>query len=150
MSDDILSEKKHFRYRITKETGNYIQEYAEINSIPRNSPSQALEEIIKEHRNTDRENFRLNVIVEGITNEVTKSVQIALQESISKEVNKVRLGTNNIDRNTQIIIELLQGFMQNENIEHIITTKENEPAFIEAVENLIQERISNLKQRKHS
>lgn len=146
MNDTV--KRKHYRFRLSDEVAEYIKNYAVINELPYSSASEALERIIREHKKNDKDNFRLDYIVESVTNEVTKSVQIALKQSISNEVNRVRLGTNNVDRNTQILIELLQGFMQNENIEHIITTKDNKPMFINEAEELVQERISKQKQRK--
>lgn len=141
-------EKKQQRFRLSSEVLEYVSDYAVINDLAYNSRSEALERIIREHKENDKNNFRLDYIVKSVTDEVTKSVQTALNKSISQEVNKVRLGTNNVDRNTQVLIELVQGFMQNNNIEHIITTKENKPAFIDEAEELIQERISKQKQRK--
>lgn len=145
---EMSEDRKHYRHRLSDEVAEYIKEYAIDNQLPYSSSSEALERIVREHKENDKDNFRLDFIVESVTNEVTKSVQIALKESISKEVNRVRLGTNNIDRNTQVIIELLQGLMQNENIEHVITTEDNKPSFIDEVEKLIQKRITKQKQKK--
>lgn len=69
---------------------------------------------------------------------------------MAKELKKILLGTNNADRNTQILIELVQGYMQSENINYIITTEDNVPPFIKDVNDLITRRISKLKQIKDS
>ncbi|MEB2282409.1 hypothetical protein LAV73_20910 [Lysinibacillus xylanilyticus] len=55
---------------------------------------------------------------------------------------------NNIDRNTQILIEILQGFMQMQNVEQIETTNIYKPIFLTEAENLVQEKITSMKQRK--
>lgn len=133
---------------MTDESIDYIDDYAVLHNVPYSSRTESLERIIKEHKKYSEEKFSLEYIVESVSKEVSKSVQIALQKSIVNEVNRVRLGTNNADRNTQIIIELLQGFMQNENIEHIITTDDNKPSFLNEVEELIKKRITKQKQRK--
>ncbi|OLP64753.1 hypothetical protein BACPU_23430 [Bacillus pumilus] len=73
-----------------------------------------------------------------------------VNETISNELNRVRLGTNNADRNTQILIELLQGFMQMQNIERIMTTDMHKPLFLTEAESLVQEKITMKKQRKDS
>lgn len=140
--------RKHYRFRLTDESIDYIDDYAVLHNVPYSSRTESLERIIKEHKKYSEEKFSLEYIVESVSKEVSKSVQIALQKSIVNEVNRVRLGTNNADRNTQIIIELLQGFMQNENIEHIITTDDNKPSFLNEVEELIKKRITKQKQRK--
>lgn len=144
----MLDEKKHYRHRLSDEVANYIKDYAVINGLPYHSSSEALEKIIREHMKINKEVFSLEYITKTVTENVTQSVQVALQKSISKEINKVRLGTNNIDRNTQVLIELVQGHMQMQNLEHIITTDIMKPEFLMAVENLIQERITKQKQRK--
>lgn len=95
--------KKQYRFRMDDETRQYIDDFAEDNNI--SYMSHALERIISD---TVTEN--------------TRSVLIELQQSISNEINRVRLGTNNIDRNKQILIEILQGFMQMQNVEQIVIT----------------------------
>lgn len=136
------------RYRLSDEVINYIEDYAIDNNLPRQSKSDACERIIREHMELSKNNWSLQYITDTVTENVTRSIQIALQKSISKEINKVRLGTNNVDRNTQILIELLQGYMQMQNIEHLLTTDLNKPDFLTDVENLVQNRINEMKQRK--
>jgi hypothetical protein len=58
------------------------------------------------------------------------------------------LGTNNADRNTQILIELLQGYIQMQNLEHIVTTDIYKPEFLTEIENLVHERITTMKQKR--
>lgn len=145
-----MEERKHYRHRLTDEVAEYIKDYAVINGLAYNSSSEAVERIIREHKELKKNDFSLEYITDTVTENVTRSVQLALQQSISKEVNRVRLGTNNIDRNTQIIIELVQGFMQMQNLEHIVTTDINKPEFLVETEELIQERISLMKQKKHN
>lgn len=102
--------KKQYRFRMDDETRQYIDDFAEDNNI--SYMSHALERIISD---TVTEN--------------TRSVLIELQQSISNEINRVRLGTNNIDRNKQILIEILQGFMQMQNVEQIVITNIYNPDF---------------------
>ena len=140
--------RKHYRHRLSDEVAEYIREYAILHELPLQSASEAVERIVREHKQNSKNNFRLDHIVDGVTREVTNSVDALLKNSIAKEITKVRLGTNNADRNTQILIELLQGSMQNQNIEQVITTKDYKPEFMNEVEELIQERITKKKQKK--
>lgn len=142
--------RKTRRFTITDEAMDYLKDYAFDNSLPYNSVSLALEKILKEHNKNNNDNFSLDFMAKKISEEVGKSVQISLQHSISKEINKVRLASNNIDRNTQILIELVQGFMQHNGVEGIITTEINYPLFMNEVEKLIKERITKQKQKKDS
>lgn len=143
-----MEERKHYRHRLSEEVADYVKDYAVINELPYHSSSEAVERIIREHKELKKNDYSLEYITDTVTENVTRSVQVALQQSISKEINRVRLGTNNIDRNTQVIIELVQGFMQMQNLEHIITTDLNKPEFLTDTEKLIQERINLLKQKK--
>lgn len=107
-------------------TRQYIDDFAEDNNI--SYVGHALERIISEHKKLSKQNLNLQYISDTVT-ENTRSVLIELQQSISNEINRVRLGTNNIDRNTQILIEILQGFMQMQNVEQIVTTNIYKPNF---------------------
>lgn len=146
----IMEERKHYRHRLSDEVAQYIKDYAIDNDLPHHSSSEACERIIREHMVLSKQNWNLQYISDTVTENVTRSVQVALQKSISNEVKKVRLGTNNIDRNTQILIELLQGFMQIRNIEHIPTTDMYKPEFLNHVEKTVQEKIALQKQKKDS
>lgn len=143
-----MEEKKQYRFRLSEDINHYIEGYTEDNEIPRLDKSEGLARIIREHREMSKRNWSLEYITGTVAENVTQSMQVALQKSISKEINKVRLGTNNADKNTQILIELLQGFMQMQNMEHIMTTDLNKPEFLSDVENLVQDRINVQKQKK--
>lgn len=143
-----MEERKHYRHRLSDEVAQYIKDYAIDNDLPHHSSSEACERIIREHMVLSKQNWNLQYISDTVTENVTRSIQIALQKSISNEINKVRLGTNNIDRNTQILIELLQGFMQMQNVEQIVTTDIYKPTFLTEAENLVHEKITTMKQKK--
>lgn len=149
MSDKEI-ERTQKRFTIKEETFEHLKDYAYENNIPYASVSRALESIVDEYIKNKNNNFKLNYVIEQVSNEVNKSVQIAIKESISDEINKVRLGTNNVDRNTQILIELLQGYMQAENIKGIFTTNMNTPEFLKQTKKVVHERITNQKQKKDS
>lgn len=129
-----------FRVRILPVHYDYLEDYMIINDY--RSKSAALNNILKEHKELSKNNWNLQYI--------SHTVAEIVNERISNELNRVRLGTNNTDRNTQILIELLQGFMQLRNVKHIPTTDMYKPEFLEHTENTIKERITHQKQRKHS
>src|SRR5699024_184707 len=89
-----------------------------------------------------KNNWSLNYITNVVTSQVSKGVQ--------EEVKKAMLGINQADRNTQILIELVQGFMQHYEVEGIITTEVHSPIFMKEVERLVKERITKQKQKKDS
>ncbi|WP_133538373.1 hypothetical protein [Kurthia zopfii] len=101
-----------------------------------------MDAILEEHKELNKNHWNLQYIAQTVAHTVN--------ERISTELNRVRLGTNNTDRNTQILIELLQGFMQLRNVEHIPTIDLYKPEFLIHAENTVKERIAHQKQRKHS
>lgn len=142
--------KEQYRYRIDVEANQYLKEYAAANSLPLESASLSLELIIKEHKQLVSEKANLNLMSQVISQSVTASVRDMMQSDVAKELTKVRLGTNNTDRNTQKLIELVQGLLQLQNIDHIMTTDMNAPPFLKQVDELIESRITEQKQRKHN
>src|SRR5699024_10445015 len=128
------------RARIRNVNYEYLEDYQINNDY--NTIGEAVDAIIAEHRKLSKNNWSLNYITNVVTSQVSKGVQA--------EVKKAMLGINQADRNTQILIELVQGFMQHYDIEGIITTEVHSPIFMKEVERLVKERITKQKQKKDS
>ncbi|WP_342514296.1 hypothetical protein MKY34_05995 [Sporosarcina sp. FSL K6-1522] len=135
-----MQTKHQFRARVKNINYDYLEDYQIVNDY--SNIGETLDAILEEHKELKKNNWNLHYIAHSVANVVN--------ESISNELNRIRLGTNNTDRNTQVIIELVQGFMQMENLEHIPTTDIYKPTFLTATESVIQDRITHQKQRKHS
>ena len=140
--------KEQYRYRIDPEANQYLKDYAAVNNLPLASSSLALELIIKEHKQMASEKVNMNLMSQVLLQNVTASVREMIEAGVTKELTRVRLGTNNTDRNTQKLIELVQGLLQLQNIDHIMTTDMNVPPFLKQVDDLIESRITEQKQRK--
>ncbi|XXL53003.1 hypothetical protein ACSC1U_09640 [Mammaliicoccus lentus] len=104
--------------------------------------AETLDSIIAEHEELSTQTWSLKYVSNTISSKINDTIGEVLKNSL--------LGINNADRNTQILIELIQGYMQSENINNIFNTEDNEPDFVENVSNLINRRISKMKQRKNS
>lgn len=148
MDEQYEHSKRQHRYRIDEDVHQYLKDYAIKNELPRDSSSRALELVIREHKQLTSEKVNTNMLAQIVSQNVTDSVSELIEASVSKEVNKIRLGTNNTDRNTQKLIELVQGLLQLQNIDHIMTTDMNAPPFLKQVDELIESRITEQKQRK--
>lgn len=135
-----INTKHQFRARLKNVNYEYLEDYQITNDF--SNISETLDVILQEHKELKKNNWNLQYIAHTVATQVN--------ETISNELNRVRLGTNNADRNTQILIELLQGFMQMQNIEHIMTTDMHKPVFLTDAESLVQEKITMMKQRKDS
>lgn len=135
-----MENKHQFRARIRNVNYEYLEDYQINNDY--NTIGEAVDAIIAEHRELSKNNWSLNYITNVVTSQVSKGVQA--------EVKKAMLGINQADRNTQILIELVQGFMQHYEVEGIITTEVHSPIFMKEVERLVKERITKQKQKKDS
>ena len=132
--------RHQFRARVKNKNYEYLEDYKIINDY-RNF-GEALDAILEEHKELDDKTWSLQYVSESVATQVNNT--------LTDELKRIRLGTNNADRNTQILLEILQGFMQMQNIEHIITTSEFKPAFLNEAENIVIDRITHMKQRKDS
>ena len=135
-----MENKHQFRARVRNINYEYLEDYQINNDY--NTIGEAVDAIIAEHRELSKNDWSLNYITNVVTSQVSKGVQA--------EVKKAMLGINQADRNTQILIELVQGFMQHYDIEGIITTEVHSPIFMKEVERLVKERITKQKQKKDS
>lgn len=148
MDESYRHTKNQHRYRIDEDVHQYLKDYAIKNELPRESSSRALELVVNEHKQLVSEKVNANLLSQIISQNVTAAVEKMMGVGIAKELEKVRLGTNNTDRNTQKLIELVQGLLQLQNIDHIMTTDMNAPPFLKQVDELIESRITEQKQRK--
>ncbi|WP_438313219.1 hypothetical protein [Sporosarcina sp. FA9] len=132
--------KHQFRTRVKNINYDYLENHQIINDF--SNIGEALDAILQEHKELSKNDWSLQYISHTVATQVN--------DTLSTEINRVRLGTNNIDRNTQILTELLQGFMQSQNVQHIIPTNKFKPSFLIDTEKLVEERINTMKQKKDS
>lgn len=135
-----MENKYQFRARVRNVNYEYLEDYQINNDY--NTIGEAVDAIIAEHRELSKNDWSLNYITNVVTSQVSKGVQA--------EVKKAMLGINQADRNTQILIELVQGFMQHYDVVGIITAEVHSPIFMKEVERLVKERITKQKQKRDS
>ena len=131
---------KDFRMQITldEETDTYIKDYMEEHNIRYNG--EAIVRICREHqasKNTERSFNYISEIVSKNLHDVLKS-----------ELTKIRLGANSADRNTQILIELLNGYFFLEGVDSLITTDKQEMGSVKIAKEVVAERISNARHKR--
>lgn len=102
--------KKSYGFWIGKTEIDYINDYKKNNSL--GSQSQALEKILDEHKFLKRKSRE----------EELEKLASSLCEKITNEFKGTKLGINNIDRNTQIMIEMLNGYYLKQMVGKIVTT----------------------------
>lgn len=102
--------KKKSGYTISDKSKDYIRYFKETNKL--SSQSQALEKILEEHKFLKRKSRE----------EELERLASSLCEKITNEFKGTKLGINNIDRNTQIMIEMLNGYYLKQMVGKIVTT----------------------------
>ncbi|MBM7835601.1 hypothetical protein [Clostridium sardiniense] len=102
--------KKSYGFWIGEKELSYIKEYKEVNHIQ--SQSIALEKILEEHK---------QFLMETRTKEIDE-LSDKLCKKVVEQLKGVKLGINNADRNTQILIEMLNGRYIKDRVGNIVTT----------------------------
>lgn len=115
-----------------------------------NSANKALIHVLNDYKELDNQRFDLRYVANSLKEEILSEVRSAIKEEVSEEMKRIRLGTNNTDRNTQLLIELLQAKLVADSNNTLVFTDTYKPDFLVEAEELIQERISNKVQNKHS
>lgn len=131
---------KDFRMQITldEETDTYIKDYMEEHNIRYNG--EAIVRICREHQASKNTEWSLNYISEIVSKN--------LHDILKSELTKIRLGANSADRNTQILIELLNGYFFLEGVDSLITTDKQEMGSVKIAKEVVAERISHARQKR--
>jgi len=133
-----MSENVVKRLRLTKESADYIEEYANENNIPHDN--RTINHIIMEHKNIESKEKEKQSFVRDISENISKEIK--------KEMKRLLLGVNNTDRNTQIIIELMNGMLIDQDIKDIITTEDVPSQPVTTAKETVQKRIEHLQQKR--
>ncbi|HDR7761563.1 hypothetical protein CN271_13390 [Bacillus cereus] len=134
------SEKIRMKLSLNENVHQYIQDYMDENNITH--PGDAISKICMEHQASKSSEWSLNYISEIVSKN--------LHDVLKSELTKIRLGANSADRNTQILIELLNGyfFANDLDLESIITTDKIEVGGVKMAKEVVAERISNARQKR--
>ncbi|MGR9594699.1 hypothetical protein [Bacillus thuringiensis] len=121
-----------------QETEDYIKDYMEEHGI--RYTGEAMGRICKEHEAVKNTEWSLNYITEVVSKN--------LHDVLKSELTKIRLGANSADRNTQILIELLNGYFFLEGVDSLITTDKQEMGSVKIAKEVVAERISHARQKR--
>ncbi|MFD5173320.1 hypothetical protein, partial [Bacillus mycoides] len=105
-------------------------------------PGDAISKICMEHQASKNTEWSLNYISEVVSKN--------LHDILKSELTKIRLGANSADRNTQVLIELMNGyfFANDLDLESIITTDKIEVGGVKMAKEVVAERISHARQKR--
>lgn len=134
------NKKVRMKLSLNENVHQYIQDYMDENNITH--PGDAISKICMEHQASKSSEWSLNYISEIVSKN--------LHDVLKSELTKIRLGANSADRNTQILIELLNGyfFANDLDLESIITTDKIEVGGVKMAKEVVAERISNARQKR--
>ncbi|PGR14217.1 hypothetical protein, partial [Priestia megaterium] len=79
---------------------------------------------------------------------ITETVSENLHGVLKSELKKIRLGTNSADKNTQILIEFMNGLYFHHGYEGIMTTELLELEATKLAKKVVGERIVNQRQKR--
>lgn len=117
-------------YMVSEKNLEYIEEVKEKNDFKYSS--EALDLIIREHR--ENEKMSIKMLREYLANEISEALKDEFK--MLMKVNKFT------DKNTQVIIEMLNGMFIKEEYGKIITTNEEVCKALTIAENTVEERIN--------
>lgn len=105
-----MSKKIRSSYSLSEKSIEYIEEYKANNAI--SSKALALDKIIKEHKS--KSNVSIEITAKLIANEISKIFK--------DDVNKSKISSRETDKNVQIMLEMMNGYMLQEFKKEIATT----------------------------
>ncbi|HDR3895874.1 hypothetical protein ABE42_34040 [Bacillus thuringiensis] len=124
--------------KLEKETDDYLMAFKEEHKIRYNGV--ALAQIFKEHKEAKQQEWSLRYITEVVTKH--------LHEVLKEELTKIRLGTNSADKNTQMLLEFMNGIYEHENYQGVCTTDIAETEATKHIRKVVEDRIAHKRQKK--
>lgn len=132
------------RLRISEDSADYIEDFSRRNGIQPTHMNRAINEIIKEHKELKEAVSDKGDLQEDLINQVSESVSL----KVKNEMSRILLGVNNADRNTQMLLQLINGLMINQNFQSILTTDEHETSGLKTARDKVAEDIKHQKQKR--
>ncbi|MDI3090318.1 hypothetical protein [Priestia megaterium] len=130
--------KQRMKLSLNEETKQYIQAYMEENNI--GFTGEAIAQICKEHREAKSNEWSLKYISEVVSNN--------LHQALKDELTKIRLGANSADKNTQILIEYMNGLFFHHGFDGLMTTDLQELDSTKVAKEAVEKRIANQRQKR--
>ena len=124
--------------KLEKDTDDYLMVFKEEHKIRYNGV--ALAQIFKEHKEAKQQEWSLRYITEVVTKH--------LHEVLKEELTKIRLGTNSADKNTQMLIEFMNGIYEHEQYQGVCTTDIAETEATKHIREVVEEKIAHKRQKK--
>lgn len=118
--------------------------------------SQAINKILLEYAEFKNQKFDLTVIASLLKTEIIAEMRSALheqmKEEVTEELSRIRMGTNNTDRNSQILLELVTAKIQSDFNDDgiLIFSNLQTPEFLDEAKKVVGDRITKQIQKKYT
>lgn len=133
-----MSEKQNKHFYIDKYLLDYLKEVKEKNNL--SSMNQAINLVLKDHK--EKSDTTTELMIKIIANEVAKELK--------GELEKIIKGINSSDKNTQIVIEMLNGLFIKNSVGEILVSSVVKSEGLEMAEEAVKKRISKSRVRRLS
>ncbi|MDD1516118.1 hypothetical protein [Priestia megaterium] len=131
-------EKYRHKVTVDEETEAYIQEYMREHKL--RFASEAIIDICEKYRKVQEQQWSLKYISEVVSN--------SLHDVIKEELTRIRLGTNSANKNTQILIEYMNGLFFHHGFDGLMTTELQELDSTKVAKETVEKRIAHQRQKK--
>jgi len=118
--------------------------------------SEALNQILLEYDEFKNQKFDLTIIASLLKTEIIAEMRSALheqmKEEVTEELSRIRMGTNNTDRNSQILLELVTAKIQSDFNDDgiLIFSNLQTPEFLDEAKKVVGDRITKQIQKKYT
>ncbi|MCT9852645.1 hypothetical protein P2R64_12985 [Priestia megaterium] len=131
-------EKYRHKVTVDEEKEAYIQEYMREHKL--RFASEAIINICEKYKKVQEQEWSLKYISEVVSN--------SLHDVIKEELTRIRLGTNSADKNTQILIEYMNGLFFHHGFDGLMTTELQELDSTKVAKETVEKRIANQRQKR--
>ena len=106
------------RLKLAEDTAAYVKEQQEAKGL--SSLTKTIEQLLQEHQNQEERRAEQAYW----TSMMIETMQEKMQEELQWHVKQLQVGVNRTDRNSQMLLELMNGLMVSSNISDIMPTCE--------------------------
>ncbi|MGG0592619.1 hypothetical protein ABEY80_22645 [Priestia megaterium] len=145
-------EKQRMKLAIDEEAQAYIHSYKEEKGL--RYTGDAIAQICKEHEIAKSNEWSLKYISEVVSNHLHESLKNEFQnlreeiQTLKGEMTKTKLGANAADKNTQILIEYMNGLFFHHGFKGLMTTSMQEMDSTRVARETVEKRIANQRQKR--
>ena len=145
-------EKQRMKLAIEDESKAYIESFKEEHGL--RYTGDTIAQICKEHEASKSNEWSLKYITEVVSHHLHESLKNEFQtlreeiHTLKGEMTKTKLGANAADKNTQILIEYMNGLFFHHGFKGLMTTSMQEMDSTRVARETVEKRIANQRQKR--